>query len=236
MIVTTHQPIFLPWPGFYFKALAADRLVLLDDVQFPLGRGWMTRNRLKSDRGELWLTVPVWRRGRSGQFIREVGICDEGDWRGKHLRGVRQQYAHAPYLEEVWRMLSAVYGRRHRRLVDFNVALIQGMGEALGLADKFILQSQLGVTGTGTGLLVSLCRALNADAYVTLAPVEKYLDGDLFRSSGVRLTFERFRPPVYPQLWGEFRYNLSALDMLLNCGPKSLGLVAGGRNGREAAE
>jgi len=33
MIVITHQPIFLPWPGFFFKAMKADCMVLLDDVQ-----------------------------------------------------------------------------------------------------------------------------------------------------------------------------------------------------------
>jgi len=37
MIVITHQPIFLPWPGFFFKAMKADCMVLLDDVQFPQG-------------------------------------------------------------------------------------------------------------------------------------------------------------------------------------------------------
>jgi len=52
MIVTTHQPIFLPWPGLFDKALRADTGVLLDEVQFPLGRGWMNRNRLESQHGE----------------------------------------------------------------------------------------------------------------------------------------------------------------------------------------
>jgi hypothetical protein len=30
MVVTTHQPIFRPWLGFFYKALHADALVLLD--------------------------------------------------------------------------------------------------------------------------------------------------------------------------------------------------------------
>ena len=51
MIVTTHQPIFLPWPGLFFKAMKADCIVLLDDVQFPQGRGWVNRNRLKNEQG-----------------------------------------------------------------------------------------------------------------------------------------------------------------------------------------
>ena len=75
MIIACHQPNFLPWPGLFFKALQADRLVLLDDVQFPLGGSWVNRNRLKNDQGELWLTVPVWKRGRSLQRIDHVEIC-----------------------------------------------------------------------------------------------------------------------------------------------------------------
>jgi hypothetical protein len=37
-----------------------------------------------------------------------------------------------------------------------------------------------------------------------------------------------FRPPIYPQLWGAFRYNLSALDLLLTCGPTRLDIIAKG--------
>jgi len=34
---------------------------------------------------------------------------------------------------------------------------------------------------------------------------------------------EFFTPPcpVYPQLWGDFIPNLSALDLALNCGPRA---------------
>jgi hypothetical protein len=66
MVVTTHQPIFLPWPGLFYKALQADALVLLDRVQFPQGRGWLHRNRLKSDQGDHWLRVPIRKGGRGG--------------------------------------------------------------------------------------------------------------------------------------------------------------------------
>lgn len=48
----------------------------------------MNRNRLKSDNGMLWLTVPVWKKGRGKQIIRNVQICSEEDWRKKHLPGL----------------------------------------------------------------------------------------------------------------------------------------------------
>lgn len=225
MIVTTHQPIFLPWPGFFYKALRADVMVLLDGVQFPLGRAWMTRNRLKSDQGEQWLTVPVWRKGRGVQVIREVEICEESDWRRKHLSGIRQAYADAPYLDAHLPALEAIYVRKSRYLIDFNRGLIDHLWNALGLQTRLMRQSELGVSGRGSDLLLAACRALKADRYITLPPVEKYLDLGKFHAGGIQVDFAHFRPPVYPQLWGDFRYNLSALDLLLNCGPKSLDII-----------
>jgi len=228
MIVTTHQPIFLPWPGFFYKALRADAMVLLDTVQFPLGRSrsWMTRNRLKSDQGELWLRVPVWKTGRGKQMIRDVTICDDRNWRRKHLYSLREQYAHAPYLDDYLPALEAIYARHHDRLVDLNLELIRLLWDALGLRSTLVLQSELGVSGIGTALLVSICRALDADTYVTLPFVEKHLEPERFPASGITCSLPRFRPPIYPQLWGAFRYNLSALDLLFNCGPKSLDIIA----------
>jgi hypothetical protein len=226
MIVATHQPIFLPWPGFFSKALYADTMVLLDMVQFPLGRSWMTRNRLKSDQGELWLRVPVWKTGKGKQRICDVELCDDRNWRKKHCYSIREQYAHAPYLDDYLPSLEAIYAQRHRRLVELNVELIRLLWSALGLKSRLVLQSELGVSGTSTALLVAICNALHADTYITLPFVEKHLDPAQFRAGGIVVRFVRFRPPVYPQLWGTFRYNLSTLDLLYNCGPKSCEIIA----------
>lgn len=226
MIIATHQPIFLPWAGFFRKALGADAMVLLDDVQFPLGRSWMTRNRLKSDKGELWLRVPVWKTGRGKQSIRDVEICAETDWRTAHLRSLRHQYANAPYLNDHLPALEAIISQGHRKLIELNVALIRYLWETLGMQSRLLLQSDLEVQGKGTDLLIALCRQLDADRYVSLAVAEKHLNMGAFRRSGIKTTFAPYQPPVYPQLWGDFRYNLSTLDLLLNCGPKSVDLVA----------
>lgn len=225
MTVTTHQPIFLPWPGFFYKMMHADTMVLLDRVQFPLGRSWMTRNRVKSDKGELWLRVPVRRSRRGVQIIGDVELCDDANWRGKHLRSLRDQYANAPYRDEHLPGVESVYARGHRRLVDLNLDLIRYLRDALGLECRLRLQSDIGAVDGGTDLLVSICRRLGAGTYVSLPIVEKHLDAGCFRAGGIELHFVRFNPPVYPQLWGDFRYNLSTLDLLLNCGPGATDII-----------
>jgi hypothetical protein len=225
MTVTTHQPIFLPWPGFFYKMLHADTMVLLDRVQFPLGRSWMTRNRVKSDKGELWLRVPVRRSRRGVQIIGDVETCDDTNWRGKHLRSLRDQYANAPYRDEHLPAVGAVYARGHRRLVDFNLDLIRYLRDAMGLECRLTLQSDVGGAAGGTDLIVSICRRLGADRYVNLPIVAKHLEAGRFRAGGIEPVFVRFDPPVYPQLWGDFRYNLSTLDLLLNCGPGAMDII-----------
>jgi hypothetical protein len=50
----------------------------------------MHRNRVKSDRGDHWLRVPVWRTGRDMQVIGDVEICQERSWREEvYSRGIR---------------------------------------------------------------------------------------------------------------------------------------------------
>jgi hypothetical protein len=229
VIVATHQPIFLPWPGFFYKASNADHLVLLDDVQFPRGRSWLTRNRLKNEKGELWLRVPVLRKGRGLQTIRLVEIQNEKPWRRKHLTSIRQNYVHAPYFDDYLPGIEKVYRENHRLLTDFTTDLISFLMRALSLQNPVIRQSELGATGKGTDLLIEICRILGADRFLTLPGAEKYIDERAMRKHGVEIVRARFRPPAYPQLWGDFIYNLSTLDLLLNCGPKGREIVTGER-------
>ncbi len=226
MIIAAHQPVFMPWSGFFRKAAAVDVMVLLDMVQFPQGRSWIARNRFKSDKGEMWLTVPVMKRGRGKQIIADVEICYESDWRFKHVQGLRHQYTRAPYRADFLPAIEAIINHRYSRLVDLNLELIRCLGNGVGVRNQVVLQSELGVTGNGSELLVSLCRALHADQYLTLCAAARYLDKNKFRSNNIELNCVHFSPRAYPQLWGEFRYNLSVLDLLLNCGPKALDIIS----------
>jgi hypothetical protein len=226
MILATHQPIFLPWPGLFYKAAHSDCMVFLDDVQFPRGRSWVNRNRLKSDDGELWLTVPVWKKGRGMQRIREVRIYDERGWRRKHLRSIEQNYTNAPYFDTYFPGVKSVYHADQEALVDFNLNLIGFLWSALSVDTTMRTQSALGVTGQGTELLIALCRHVGADRYAMFPAAEKHIDVSLMRDHGVEPHHLRFHPPVYPQLWGDFIYNLSTLDLLLNCGPKSVEIIS----------
>ena len=224
--VATHQPNFLPWPGFFHKAAHVDYLVLLDDVQFSRGRSWLTHNRLKNEDGELWLMVPVLRKGRGLQTIRRVEIHNEKAWRRKHLVSIRQNYVHAPYFAEYFPGIEGIYQKKHSLLAEFTTELISFLLDALSLQTNVIRQSELGVAGKGTELLIKIFEHLGADRFFALPGAEKHIDKESMTKNGIEIICVNYRPPIYPQLWGGFLYNLSALDLLLSCGPKSMEIVA----------
>jgi hypothetical protein len=227
MIVAAHQPYFCPYPGFFYKACRCDVMVLLDEVQFPRGTTWITRNRFKNDQGFLWLTIPVWKKGLGLQQINQVRVCREGRWPRKHFESLKTAYAHAPYLGDHLAFLEEVFANLRDMLLDLNLAIIRYLMNSLRLNTRLVLLSELGISARGTQLLIEISRALGASTFLASSQARKYLDAALFEANGTKLSFFTFDAPIYPQLWGDFLANLSTFDLLLNCGPKALDIICG---------
>ena len=56
--VTIHQPLYLPYGGFFAKVQASDILIVLDTVLYSRS-GFQSRNRIRTPRGIQWLSIPV---------------------------------------------------------------------------------------------------------------------------------------------------------------------------------
>jgi hypothetical protein len=226
MMIACYQPNFLPSPGLFYKAMQAEQMVLLDDVQFPLGGSWVNRNRLKNDQGELWLTVPVWKRGRSLQRIDRVEICNEENWQKKHFSSLDHAYKNAPYWGEHSQFFREMYNKSWRGLLELNLTILDYLRISLGVEHPFLHSSKFASDAKGSQRLVYICQAVGASKYLTVASSHKYLDEALFHHHGIQLIYYKYEPPTYPQLWGDFIANLSVLDLLLTCGPKSGGIIS----------
>ena len=227
MIVSANQPYFCPYPGFFYKACRSDVLVLLDEVQFPRGTTWITRNRFKNDQGFLWLTVPVWKKGLGLQQINHVRLCREGRWPHKHFASLKTAYAHAPYLEDHLAFLEEIFTSPRERLIDLNLAIIRYLMNSLHINTRLVLLSELGIAARGSQLLIEISRAVGAQTFLASSQARKYPDGGLFEANEIELSLFTYDAPIYPQLWGDFLANLSTFDLLLNCGPKALDIILG---------
>lgn len=221
MIISTIQPYFFPFPGFFYKAHLSDVFVILDTVQFPRGTTWVSRNRFKNDQGTLWLTVPVWKKGLGLQRIQEVRICHEFRWVAKHLASLKSAYAKAPYVADHLPFIEDTYLAKFKKLIDLNMTIIRYLFGQLEIEVEVKQLSELGIQAQGHQLLIEICRCLGASTYLAQSAAAKYLDQALFEHAGIEIQF--IKPPacVYPQLWGAFISNLSTFDLLFNCGPKA---------------
>jgi hypothetical protein len=230
MIVSASQPYFAPFPGFFYKAHLADVLVLLDAVQFPRGTTWITRNRFKNDQGTLWMTIPVKKKGLGLQNINAVRIYHEGHWARKHQASLENAYANAPYFADHINFLKKLFSKKFEKLIDLNLEIIRYLIKCLNIDTKVVLLSELGVQTRGHQLLIDICRVMGASCYLAQSPAQKYLKPDLFREAEIELKYFKLPELIYPQLWGSFIPNLSALDLVFNCGPKSSELLIAERN------
>ncbi|MBW2207025.1 MAG: WbqC family protein, partial [Deltaproteobacteria bacterium] len=219
MILSANQPYFSPYPGFFYKARLADTLVLLDTVQFPRGFTWLTRNRFKNHLGTLWMSIPVWRKGLGFQGIDSVRIYWEGRWRRKYLASLETAYGNAPYYRDHQTFLERIFSGEFEKLIDLNLTIIRYLLEYFHCTTELVLLSELGIDAKGDSLLIQICKKMGASRFMAQSASKKYLDVETIRDAGIHLDFIPPPTPVYPQLWGDFIPNLSALDLALNCGP-----------------
>ena len=216
--VCIHQPDFAPWLGFFERLTHCDLYVVLDNVQF-LRRGWHHRDKIKTAAGVQWLTVPTRNKGRHSQLIADTAIDDGQDWRRRHLRTLEVAYARAPHLAAGLDLIRPCYEAGHALLPDFTEVLIRRLLTAFGIEVEIVRASTLGVTGGNNELLIAILEAVGGDVYLSGLGARAYLDEAAFAARGIRVVWQDFAHPIYPQRHGPFVPGLSSLDALFNCGP-----------------
>jgi hypothetical protein len=222
MILSVHQPNYMPWIGFFDKLDKSDLLVLLDCPDINK-RGFTSRNKIKTPLGEQLLTVPI---RTDHKKINEVMLDNEQRWREKHFGTLDKNYARSSYWKDYRASIEEIYQQSGDKLVELTIPFIFFLKEALGIATPIVLESELGESfGLGSERIIRICRLLGADTYLSGTGAAAYNDGDLFNTQGVSLVYQKFAHPIYPQLWGEFRSHLSCVDLLFNCGPQSITLI-----------
>ncbi|HZM33828.1 MAG TPA: WbqC family protein [Burkholderiales bacterium] len=237
MIVAIHQPHFLPWLGLLDRMARVDLFVLLDHVQFER-RNYQNRTRIRLGGGSRWLTVPVEQRSQKERIVDKL-VDNRPEsrrgWGEAHYKTLRHAYREAPFIRHYAPALRRLLIARWERLVDLNQAALEFLREEFAIRTPLLTSSALGVAGARGELILNVCRAVGADRLLAgMGGSRGYLDVQGFARAGVRVQFHDYRHPAYTQCGaGPFIPGLSAIDLLLNCGPQSRGLLCGAGAARE---
>lgn len=224
MILTAHQPVYLPWLGLFHKIALADKFVFFDEVQY-LPKDWMNRNKIKTPSGDIWLTVPVLRKGYREIKTNEIEINNSVDWQRKHLRSIFINYKKAPYFDKYASFFEEAYNRKWHYLAELNEYMLRWFLEELKIRVEFLKASDLNFHGTKSDLVLDMCKQLGADVYIFGSLGRDYAKVDDFTREGINIVFQDYKHPIYPQVYGNFIPHLSIIDLLFNCGPSSYDII-----------
>jgi hypothetical protein len=217
MIVAGHQPNYLPWIGFFDKIKRSDIFIIEDNLQY-VKREFQNRNRIKTATEALWLTVPV--ECDYQVPINEVRVAKKGqpDWAKRHWLCLKYNYSKAPYWEKYCGFFEDAYSRDWNLLLDLNLHLIKGIMGFLNIKTPLVMASSLNAYGKNSELVLTQCKKLNADVYLSGNGARQYLDVQKFEQENIKVVFQDFNHPTYPQLYGAFAPNLSIVDYLFCTG------------------
>lgn len=226
MIVSINQPAYLPWLGYFHRIAVSDLHIVLDHVQFEKN-SFTNRNKIRTARDSCWLTVPVRTRSRFGKLaIDSLEIDTSLRWPEKHWQTLEQSYRKAPFFGSYAPALREVYSGEWTALTLLCRRLTGLMLDWLGITTPCCYSSEMNPQETKSALVLELCQKVGATRYLSGALGRDYLDIAEFRAKGIHVEFQDYIHPVYRQCQpGAFEPNMSALDLLFNHGPESLGIL-----------
>ncbi len=232
MILTAHQPVYLPWLGLFHKIALSDTFCYFNDVQY-LQKDWNNRNKIKTKTEAIWLTVPVLSKGYREKKIREIEIDNSLNWRSKHWRSIYLNYKKAPFFSRYSDFFEDTYKKDWQYLADLNEYMLKWFLKELGINVEYHKASELNFEGYKSDLVLDMCKKLGANLYIFGALGRGYAKEENFNKQGIKIYFQDYKHPAYSQLHGEFLPYMSIIDLLFNCGDKSLEILMEGNIKKE---
>lgn len=225
MIVTIHQPEYLPWMGFFDRIDKADVFIVLDDVGYQKN-AFINRNRIKTVDGWKWITIPV--KGRSpNKKINEVLIDNSKKWQESQLSVIKKSYENSPNFKKYYGFIEKALSQKWDSIADLDIYLIKKVNDFLGIEARIERSSLVKIKSEKTQRIADICKHFKADTYLSGYGGKDYMDMDLLEKEGIKVIFQEFNQPEYEQNFKElgFIQNMSIIDLLFNCGEKSIDII-----------
>ncbi len=225
MIVSIHQPQYLPWLGYFDKIDKADVFVLLDDVQFKKNE-WQNRNKIKTAQGWQWLTVPV--TYQYPQRINEVGINNRDRWQHRQRQALLSNYRKAPFWHCLEGLLEEIFASEWQYISALNIHVVRRLAEVLGIGTPIHISSEIGTFPEDPDeRLIAITKHFGSETYLAGSGGRDYMDLQKYEKNGLNVLFQDFKHPQYQQLFGMFQPFMSVIDLIFNHGNESIHILRG---------
>lgn len=211
------QSNYIPWKGYFDIINDVDIFVFYDDVQYTT-RDWRNRNRIKTDKGLKWLSIPVG--SDTKRLIYEVQIRNT-QWQRDHWETIKLFYSKANYFKLYKDFFEYVYMENTwHNLSELNHYLIKNISKFLGCNTQFVDSRTIQSSGKKQEKLLSILDSLKATTYISGPAAKAYIQEEDFKKRGIQLIYKDYSGyPEYPQFYPPFRHDVTILDLLFHTGP-----------------
>jgi len=216
------QSNYIPWKGYFDLIASVDTFIIYDDMQYTR-RDWRNRNKIKTDSGLKWLTIPVEVKGKYHQKINETLIADD-TWAKKHWQNLQQNYKNSPYFDDIAKWLEPLYSNMNTDSLSMcNTLLITEICEYLGIETAIQDSRDFTLAEGKSERLANLCQQVSATEYISGPAAKDYLDEAVFDQLDINVKwFDYSDYPAYDQQHGEFEHFVTILDLLFNTGKNAV--------------
>jgi WbqC-like protein len=215
------QSNYIPWKGYFDLINMVDEFILYDDVQYTKN-DWRNRNKIKTQNGLLWLTIPVEVRGKGFPKIKDT-IISNPKWNQKHWKSIVQNYSKAKCFHTYREYFEELYLNSHERyLSKINYQFLISICKILGIKTKLSWSMDYPLLEGKTERVVDLCKKTGATEYVSGPTAKNYLDEEIFKKEGITLSYIDYSNySEYNQSFPPFEHRVSIIDLIFNEGPNA---------------
>lgn len=222
------QSNYIPWKGYFDIIDSVDEFIFYDEMQYTT-RDWRNRNKIKTQNGLKWLTVPVNGKGCqvTGLKISEAKITDNS-WIVSHWNSIQLNYAKAPYFKEYKGYFENLYKscENEEFICNVNYKFILGINELLGINTKITYDKDYGLIEGKTERLVDLVKKAGGTEYLSGPAAKDYIVKECFDKENIKLSWMDYSGyREYPQLFPPFEHGVTVLDLIFNTGKDAINYI-----------
>src|ERR1051325_10810193 len=119
MRIAIMQPYLFPYIGYFQLINAADKFVILDDVNY-INCGWINRNRILINGIDKLFTLPL-KDASQNKSINAIEILADNPLKDKLLKTLELSYKKAPYFQVVFPLIQKIILNEERNLSAFRI-------------------------------------------------------------------------------------------------------------------
>lgn len=224
MIVTIHQPHFLPWIPYINKLVNSDLFIVLDDVDYRKNY-FQNRTRIvDSFCRKNWLTIPV-KHVHLGTPISQVQIATSSLALRTSINRLIESY-HTQHEDKFLRAVISILEKPPDRLIDINMLLLELVLQELHFTNLEIkpISAIVGKMPRNKRILTALKEVQATEVIIGMGGMRNANNLSEWENEGIKLNFQ------YPQVTSDdcslkFGDGVSILHDIVTFGPEKAGFI-----------